>query len=74
MSFFNPTRQREETMSEILQIVDGEGCIRADEAKEFVKKSGIDDAGVEYTVVSIMGPQSSGKSTLMNHLVGSQSG
>jgi hypothetical protein len=36
---------------------------------DFVRDRGVAGAGVKYTTVSIMGPQSSGKSTLLNYLV-----
>ena len=42
------------------QLIDGQGCMSGDSLKELLV--GHDD----YAIVSIMGPQSSGKSTLMN--------
>lgn len=56
-------------MSSILQVVDGDAEFNAAGVDSFVKSSGVESAGVGYTVVAIMGPQSSGKSTLLNHLV-----
>ena len=56
--------------SNLLQIVDGAGEIHVESVQEFVKHTGVEASGVDYTVVSIMGPQSSGKSTLMNHVFG----
>ncbi|KAI8105747.1 hypothetical protein M9434_000329 [Picochlorum sp. BPE23] len=53
-----------------LQIVDGSGCIHVEDVQAFVRDTGVEDSGIDYTVVSIMGPQSSGKSTLMNSLFG----
>lgn len=55
--------------AQILQVVDGQGDIQSDSVVSFLKDKGIEECGKEYTVVSIMGPQSSGKSTLMNSLV-----
>jgi ABC-type hemin transport system ATPase subunit len=37
----------------------------------FVHQHGVIEARTNYQVVAIMGPQSSGKSTLMNHVVSS---
>ena len=56
-------------MSGILQVVDAEGEFNNPGVSELVKAAGVEGAGVAYTVVAIMGPQSSGKSTLLNHLV-----
>lgn len=56
-------------MSEILQVVDGEGDFNTSGVVNFVHETGVEASGVDYTVVAIMGPQSSGKSTLLNHLV-----
>ena len=53
----------------ILQVVSGEGELDKDSVQEWVRENGIDDCGVNFTVVAIMGPQSSGKSTLLNNLV-----
>lgn len=58
------------TSSNLLQIVDGSGEINVESVQDFVKHTGVEASGVDYTVVSIMGPQSSGKSTLMNHVFG----
>lgn len=38
----------------------------------FLKRTGVAARGFDYNVVSIMGPQSSGKSTLMNMLFGTE--
>ncbi len=56
--------------SNLLQIVDGSGDIHVDSVQEYVEHTGVEASGVDYTVVSIMGPQSSGKSTLMNQVFG----
>lgn len=59
-------------MSEILQVVDGEGDFNTSGVVNFVHETGVEASGVDYTVVAIMGPQSSGKSTLLNHLFGTR--
>lgn len=51
-----------------LQLVDGAGIFNASGLDEFVRKIRLADCGLSYAVVAIMGPQSSGKSTLLNHL------
>ena len=56
-------------MSDILQVVDGDGDFNTSGVVGFVHETGVEASGVDYTVVAIMGPQSSGKSTLLNHLV-----
>ena len=56
-------------MSIVLQVVDGEGDFNTSGVTEYMHDQGIEASGVNYTVVAIMGPQSSGKSTLLNHLV-----
>lgn len=52
-----------------VQIIDGDGVFHEEDLKEFVSSTGVVDSRANYQVVAIMGPQSSGKSTLMNHLV-----
>ena len=56
-------------MAAILQVVNGDGEYNASGVTSFVLETGVESAGVDYTVVAIMGPQSSGKSTLLNNLV-----
>lgn len=56
-------------MSEILQLVSGDGTFDVEAVERYLEEAGIRDAGTAYTVVSIMGPQSSGKSTLLNAVV-----
>lgn len=51
-----------------IQLVDGEGVFNEADLKSFMKDVGLSECGLSYAVVSIMGPQSSGKSTLLNHL------
>lgn len=53
----------------ILQVVNGDGEFNEQGVNEFVERHNIRDVGVGYQVVAITGPQSSGKSTLMNALV-----
>ncbi|KAF5727860.1 Root hair defective 3 GTP-binding protein (RHD3) isoform 2 [Tripterygium wilfordii] len=50
------------------QLIDGDGTFKAEELEHFIKEVKLGDCGLSYAVVSIMGPQSSGKSTLLNHL------
>ena len=52
-----------------LQVVTGEGVFNAENVKAFMRDHHLEAAGVDYSVVAITGPQSSGKSTLMNTLV-----
>jgi Fe-S cluster assembly ATPase SufC len=54
---------------QVLQVVSGDGSFNTEGVDEFVKDTGVESSGVGYTVVAIMGPQSSGKSTLLNNLV-----
>lgn len=56
-------------MGGIVQVVNDDGDFDDSGVEEFLRSGNIDAAGVNYTVVAIMGPQSSGKSTLLNHLV-----
>ncbi|KAF8071092.1 RHD3 [Scenedesmus sp. PABB004] len=51
------------------QVIDGEGNFQEAALEAFVAANGVVNARTNYQVVAIMGPQSSGKSTLMNHLV-----
>lgn len=52
-----------------LQLVDAEGDYNTDGMQAFARQCGLDNAGVDYQIVAVMGPQSSGKSTLMNAVV-----
>ncbi|KAL4442065.1 hypothetical protein ABPG77_011326 [Micractinium sp. CCAP 211/92] len=56
----------------ILQVVSGDGSFNTSGVEQFVKATGVETAGVGYSIVAIMGPQSSGKSTLLNHLFGTR--
>ncbi|PWZ34142.1 hypothetical protein Zm00014a_032436 [Zea mays] len=53
-----------------VQLIDGEGEFAAAAAERFMAAAGVAGCGLSYAVVSIMGPQSSGKSTLLNQLFG----
>ncbi|CAL1402357.1 unnamed protein product [Linum trigynum] len=50
------------------QLIDGEGSFNVEGLDRFVSTTKLSECGLSYAVVAIMGPQSSGKSTLMNHL------
>ncbi|XP_065854509.1 protein ROOT HAIR DEFECTIVE 3 homolog 2 [Euphorbia lathyris] len=50
------------------QLIDGDGVFNAAGLDDFVRTTKLADCGLSYAVVAIMGPQSSGKSTLLNHL------
>jgi len=51
-----------------LQLIDGSGTFNEKGLEAFVREVRLAECGLSYAVVAIMGPQSSGKSTLMNHL------
>lgn len=51
-------------------LIDGDGTFNAPGIDNFMKEVKLGECGLSYAVVSIMGPQSSGKSTLLNHLFG----
>ncbi|XP_044348906.1 protein ROOT HAIR DEFECTIVE 3 isoform X1 [Triticum aestivum] len=50
------------------QLIDGDGVFNVSGLESFMKEVKLAECGLSYAVVSIMGPQSSGKSTLLNHL------
>lgn len=50
------------------QLIDGEGNFNEAGLDKCMKAMKLADQGLSYAVVSIMGPQSSGKSTLLNNL------
>lgn len=52
------------------QLIDGDGTFNVSGVDTFIKEVKLEECGLSYAVVSIMGPQSSGKSTLLNHLFG----
>ncbi|XP_044508554.1 protein ROOT HAIR DEFECTIVE 3 homolog 2-like [Mangifera indica] len=51
-----------------VQLISSNGDLNVDGLENFVRATNLPDRGLSYSVVAIMGPQSSGKSTLMNHL------
>ncbi|KAG1346335.1 protein ROOT HAIR DEFECTIVE 3 [Cocos nucifera] len=51
-----------------IQLIDGDGIFNVSGIEKFMKTVKLAECGLSYAVVSIMGPQSSGKSTLLNHL------
>ncbi|KAG7014019.1 Protein ROOT HAIR DEFECTIVE 3-like 1, partial [Cucurbita argyrosperma subsp. argyrosperma] len=53
-----------------VQLIDGDGGFNVDGIDSFIKDVKLGECGLSYAVVSIMGPQSSGKSTLLNNLFG----
>ncbi|XP_027088942.1 protein ROOT HAIR DEFECTIVE 3 homolog 2 isoform X1 [Coffea arabica] len=50
------------------QLIDGNGEFNFVGLEKFMKAMKFSQCGLSYAVVAIMGPQSSGKSTLLNHL------
>ncbi|WJX23177.1 hypothetical protein P8452_12407 [Trifolium repens] len=50
------------------QLIDGDGGFDVTGLNNFIETSKMARCGLSYAIVAIMGPQSSGKSTLMNHL------
>ncbi|XP_040368135.1 protein ROOT HAIR DEFECTIVE 3 homolog 2 [Rosa chinensis] len=52
----------------VTQLIDGNGEFNASGINNFTKDVKFAASGESYAVVAVMGPQSSGKSTLMNHL------
>ncbi|KAI4354115.1 hypothetical protein L6164_003014 [Bauhinia variegata] len=50
------------------QLIDGNGNFNNEGLKDFARQANLYQSGRSYAVVAIMGPQSSGKSTLLNHL------
>ncbi|VAI13208.1 unnamed protein product [Triticum turgidum subsp. durum] len=56
--------------AQAVQLIDGEGEFAGESAERFMTYAGVAGCGLSYAVVAIMGPQSSGKSTLLNLLFG----
>ncbi|VVB00243.1 unnamed protein product [Arabis nemorensis] len=54
------------------QLIDGDGVFNVTGVYTFIKEVKLEECGLSYAVVSIMGPQSSGKSTLLNNLFGTK--
>ncbi|XP_044508559.1 protein ROOT HAIR DEFECTIVE 3 homolog 2-like isoform X5 [Mangifera indica] len=55
-----------------VQLISGNGDFNVDGLENFIRATNLPDRGLYYSVVAIMGPQSSGKSTLLNHLFGTE--
>nr|TKS16351.1 hypothetical protein D5086_0000023990 [Populus alba] len=51
-------------------LIDGDGAFNDTGLEQLIKEVRLGECGLSYAIVSIMGPQSSGKSTLLNHLFG----
>ncbi|KAI3766456.1 hypothetical protein L2E82_16514 [Cichorium intybus] len=49
-------------------LIEGDGTFNAVGLDNFIKQVKLGECGLSYAVVAIMGPQSSGKSTLLNNL------
>uniref|UniRef100_A0A6N2N2C5 GB1/RHD3-type G domain-containing protein n=1 Tax=Salix viminalis TaxID=40686 RepID=A0A6N2N2C5_SALVM len=49
-------------------LIDGDGTFNDTGLEQLIKEVKLGQCGLSYAIVSIMGPQSSGKSTLLNHL------
>ncbi|MCD7461908.1 Cell wall protein rhd3 [Datura stramonium] len=49
-------------------VIDGDGVFNVAELENFMREVKLAECGLSYAVVSIMGPQSSGKSPLLNNL------
>ena len=60
-------------MGQQIQVINGDGTFQQKNVEAFTNDQRLINAGVKYTTVAIMGPQSSGKSTLLNYLVRSTS-
>jgi GTPase SAR1 family protein len=54
----------------LLQLIDERGQFDENACESFLHDAGAIEWNKKYNVISIMGPQSSGKSTLMNHAFG----
>lgn len=57
------------TMGSQVQVISAQGEYESGNVQAFLEQNNLGSAGVGYTTVAIMGPQSSGKSTLLNTLV-----
>jgi hypothetical protein len=55
-----------------LQLVDAEADYNTDGMQAFATQSGLENCGQDYQIIAVMGPQSSGKSTLMNAAFGTK--
>ena len=54
------------------QLVTHDGELHEDALTEYLDSLGAKEWNRRYQVVAIMGPQSSGKSTLLNHVFGEE--
>ncbi|XP_073015514.1 LOW QUALITY PROTEIN: protein ROOT HAIR DEFECTIVE 3-like [Primulina eburnea] len=54
----------------LTHLIDEDGNFNVVGIDNFMKEVKLAECGLSYAVVAIMGPQSSGKSTLLNHLFG----
>ncbi|GAX72911.1 hypothetical protein CEUSTIGMA_g366.t1 [Chlamydomonas eustigma] len=54
----------------VVQVIDGAGNFNAQDLRQFATDNGLAGQKQNYQIVAIMGPQSSGKSTLLNHVFG----
>tara|TARA_B100000530_G_scaffold104499_1_gene64711 strand:- start:197 stop:439 length:243 start_codon:yes stop_codon:yes gene_type:complete len=52
----------------MMQLIDENGRLDEDACESFLHESGAIEWNRNYGVISIMGPQSSGKSTLLNQV------
>ena len=52
----------------MMQLIDADGRLEEDACESFLHESGAIEWNRNYGVISIMGPQSSGKSTLLNQV------
>ncbi|KAG2448827.1 hypothetical protein HYH02_006178 [Chlamydomonas schloesseri] len=57
-------------MAAIVQVINGDGEFESAGVQSFVDKNELAQCRTNYAVVAIMGPQSSGKSTLLNYVFG----
>ncbi|KAH8492682.1 hypothetical protein H0E87_022054 [Populus deltoides] len=55
-------------MEEGMQLINENGKFNVEGLKDFTTATGFAQCGLSYAIVAIIGPQSSGKSTLMNHV------
>mmetsp|Transcript_24742 Transcript_24742/g.29954 ORF Transcript_24742/g.29954 Transcript_24742/m.29954 type:complete len:815 (+) Transcript_24742:16-2460(+) len=55
-----------------LQLIDADGEFNSPGVDSFAASPSLATCGSKYKVIAIMGPQSSGKSTLLNHVFGTQ--
>ncbi|GJX13746.1 root hair defective 3-like protein, partial [Tanacetum coccineum] len=49
-------------------LIEGDGTFNVEGLDSFIKQVKMSECGLSYAVVAIMGPQSSGKNTLLNNL------